>query len=234
MKRALFIIVVLIASLALYVFHGDGGAPINQDTGGPVTNEESIDYYISVQATPTSAYVVSMDVTTNLPLPVEVMASISAVGQAPTDTYIGTSRRFTLLEPEQNIVINGRSDHLPSGAYTAEVTFYPRWGAEHSPDRAQNISREVIGSTEVILSGSGESREHADRRNISQRWVMDHVSIGTPWNETQFVQRLGQFERSSSTLNLHDAYYFPDTDMTIIVSRVNNTVAIWRMGEATR
>ena len=65
---------------------------------------------------------------------------------------------------------------------------------------------------------------------------MENVSIGTSLNENQFIQRMGQFEKSASTLNLHDAFFFPDTDMTIIVivSRVNNTVAMWRMGRATQ
>jgi hypothetical protein len=30
-------------------------------------------------------------------------------------------------------------------------------------------------------------------------------------------------------LNHHDAYYFEKADMTIIVSRIKNTVATWRM-----
>jgi len=63
---------------------------------------------------------------------------------------------------------------------------------------------------------------------------MLNVDIGILWNESQFVAKLGKFSKSASDLNLHDAYYFEDADMTIIVSRVKNTVALWRMGRATK
>ena len=139
-----------------------------------------------------------------------------------------------LTSPEQTIEIDGTSENLPSGEYTADVTFYPRWGAENGTEQAKAITQEIIGAVDVTLSGSGESKGQVDQRNIAQRWVMENVSIGTDWNESQFVQRMGQFEKSASTLNLHDAFFFPDTDMTIIVSRVKNTVATWRMGRAAQ
>ena len=234
MKNVLLVVGFLIAGFVVYSLYGDGGDPVVQDTGSAAANAEPIDYSISVQATPTSAYVVSLVVTTNIPLPVEVMAGVSARGQAPTDTFIGLSERVTLTSPEQVIEIDGTSENLPSGEYTADVTFYPRWGAENGSEQAKAITQEIIGAVDITLSGSGESRGQVDQRNTAQRWVMENVSIGTDWNESQFVQRLGQFEKSASTLNLHDAFFFPDTDMTIIVSRVKNTVAMWRMGRAAQ
>ena len=234
MKNVLVVVGFLIAGFIAYSFYGDGGGPVVQDADSAVTDVESIDYSISVQATPISAYVVSLVVTTNIPLPVEVMAGVSAKGQAPTDTFIGVSKRVMLTSPEQTIEIDGTSENLPSGEYTAAVTFYPRWGAENGTEQAKAITQEIIGAVDVTLSGSGESKGQVDQRNIAQRWVMENVSIGTDWNESQFVQRMGQFEKSASTLNLHDAFFFPDTDMTIIVSRVKNTVATWRMGRAAQ
>lgn len=234
MKNVLLAVGFLISGFVVYSLYGDGGDPVAQVTNSAAVNSEPIDYYISVQATPTSAYIVSLVVTTNIPLPVEVMAGVSATGQAPTDIFIGLSRRVTLTSPEQTLEIDGTSENLPSGEYTAEVTFYPRWGAENGTEQAKAITEEIFGAADVTLNGSGESRGQADQRNIAQRWVMENVSVGTAWNESQFIQRMGQFEKSDSTLNLHDAYFFPDTDMTIIVSRVNSTVATWRMGEATQ
>lgn len=234
LKNVILVIGFLIAGFVVYSFYSDGGGPVSQTTAIAVENAAPIDYSISVQATPTSAYVVSLAVTTNIPLPVEVMAGVSAKGQAPTDTFIGVSKRVTLTSPEQTVEIDGASENLPSGEYTAEVTFYPRWGAENGTEQAKAITQEVIGVADVTLSGSGESKGQVDQRNLAQKWVMENVSVGTAWNESQFVQRMGQFEKSASTLNLHDAYFFPDTDMTIIVSRVNSTVATWRMGKATQ
>ena len=59
---------------------------------------------------------------------------------------------------------------------------------------------------------------------------MLNVNIGVLWNENQFVEKLGPFSKTDSELNHHDAYYFEKADMTIIVSRIKNTVATWRMG----
>jgi len=226
MKNVLLVVGVLIAGFVAYSFYSDDD--------DPEANIDPIDYSISVQATPVSAYVVSLVVTTNIPLPVEIMAGISAKGQAPTDIFIGVSKRVKLTLPKQTIELDGRSEELPSGEYTADITFYPRWGAENGSKQAKAINQKISGAVDVTLSGSGESRDQADQRNVAQKWVMENVIVGTVWNESQFVQRMGQFEKSASTLSLHDAFFFPETNMTIIVSRVKNTVATWRLGKATQ
>lgn len=231
MKNVLLVVGFLIAGFFAYGFYSDSGV---QKADSTIENVGPTDYFIAVQATPVSAYVVSLVVTTNIPLPVEVMAGVSAKDQAPTDTFIGVSERITLTSPEQTIELDGRSENLPSGDYIADVTFYPLWGAENGTEQAKTIQQEIIGAVDVTLGGSGESRDQADQRNVAQKWVMENVSVGTVWNENQFVQRMGEFEKSASTLNHHDAFFFPETDMTIIVSRVKNTVATWRLGEATQ
>ena len=80
MKNVLVVVGFLITGFIAYSFYGDGGGPVVQDADSAVTDVESIDYSISVQATPISAYVVSLVVTTNIPPPVEVMAGVSAKG----------------------------------------------------------------------------------------------------------------------------------------------------------
>ena len=203
-------------------------------TEEPVDTEEPTNFEISVEASTISAYAVALTIRTNIPLPIEVMASASIKGQNPTDTYIGVSKRVKLISPEQTVTLDGESENLPAGEYIAEVTFYPRWGAENGPAEAMEINEEIEGNIDFRLTGSGESKSQADQRNVDQMWVMENVIIGTLWNENQFIERLGQFSKSEAALNFHDAYYFPRADMTIIVNRLKNSVSIWRTGQATR
>ena len=55
---------------------------------------------------------------------------VSAKSQAPTHTFIGVYGPIELISPEQTIELDGGPENLPSGKCTADVTFYPRWGAE--------------------------------------------------------------------------------------------------------
>ena len=58
---------------------------------------------------------------------------------------------------------------MPSGEYTANVTFYPRWGAENGTEQAKPIQQEIIGAVNVAPGGSGESRDQADQSNVAQK-----------------------------------------------------------------
>lgn len=230
MKKVLLVVGFLVAGFVAYHLYGNSVGPVAQGADNSLTIREQINYTISIQAVPIDAHVVLLKVATDIPLPVKVAASISAKGQAPTDTYIGVDKFVILTSPEQTIELDGSSEKLPSGEYTAEVAFHPRWGAENSPEQAKAIKQKIVGVVDVTLGGSGKSKAQADQRNISQKWVMENEPIGTAWNESQFSQKMGPFEKSAATLNLHDTYYFPETDMTIIVSRVNKKVATWRWG----
>lgn len=234
MKKGAFILsaVFIIGALIMFL-GGNDPSPIKPVTNEPSSNP-SENFNISVAATAISAYEVSLNIKTNIPLPVEVMASVSIKGQNPKDTYIGVSQRVTLTSPEQTVTIDGRNEELPSGEYLAEVTFYPKWGAKNGSSEAKRISEEITGQADVSLTGSGASKTQADDKNVAQKWVMQSVDIGMPWNENQFVAKLGPFSKTVSELNHHDAYYFEKADMTIIVSRIKNTVALWRMGRATK
>lgn len=195
---------------------------------------------IQVEATPISPTVIKTIITTNLPLPVTVMASVDLPDQAGDDVYIGYSERVTLINPRTETLIDTSSGStsspantpLPSGAYDLNVTFYPRWGAPDNP-KAAALTSDVVGRTRVELGGSGASRETAQLMNDRRRWVMENVVVHTPFDETSFRRRLGDFEKSAATLNNHDAYYFPGADMTMIVNRTRRDVAIWRMGKAS-
>lgn len=244
MRNSLLVAGVLLTAAVGYIFfiqdgfsagrENEAGSLGGGSSGSSSESRDPVEYSISVVATPIDAYAVWVDISTDLPLPVDVMASLSAKGQAPTDTYIGVSRRVRLLEPEHRVRLDGRAEKIPAGEYVAEVAFYPRWGADNGSEQAKLIYREISGAADVELSGSGETRGQADQRNVAQKWVITNVFPGTAWKQSEFVKTMGVFEKSASSLNLHDAFYFPATDMTIIVSRVNNTVATWRMGRATQ
>lgn len=194
MKNVLLIVGLLLVGFVAYGIYGGAGDPVARSADSANENVTPIDYFISVQAMPISAYVVSLDVMNNIPLPVEVMASVSVKGQAPTDIYIGVGKKVKLTTPEQTIELDGMSENLPSGDYTAEVAFYPRWGAKNGTKQAKAIMQKIVGAVDVILSGSGESIGQANQRNDAQMWVMENVIFGTAWNEGLFVQRMGSLK----------------------------------------
>lgn len=234
MKKGILILssILFVGAFAVLVGRNDPNLADPVKTEAATSPSES--YNISVAATAVSAYEVSLDVTTNIPVPIEVMASVSIKDQDPQDTYIGVSQRVTLTSSEQTVEIDGRNERLPTGEYVAEVTFYPRWGAENGSSEAKLIEEEIIGQADVSLTGSGVGKSQTDAQNVAQKWVMLNVDIGMSWNESQFVEKLGPFSKTESDLNLHDAYYFEEADMTIIVNSLKNTVTIWRMGQATK
>jgi len=158
MKKGVLILstVFLLGVIAVSVARNDPTPPKPATVAvGPVASE---DFKISIEATPISQYEVSLNVKTNIPLPIEVMASVSIKGQNPKDTYIGVSQRVKLTSAEQTVKLNGKSENLPSGEYLAEVTFYPKWGAKNGSAAAKRINAEIIGQADVTLSGSGASK----------------------------------------------------------------------------
>lgn len=190
---------------------------------------------LAVAAKPVSDHEVEFTITTSLPPPVEVMASVDLAGQKDDDVYIGHSERVRLSGPVTRAVVDTSKakQDLPAGDYVAAVAFYPRWGAEGNARAAG--APELRASQPVTLRASGVSRAAAQARNARQVWVMENVIVGTPWDEAAFVKRLGPYEKSPAELShLHDAYYFPGADMTLIVNRLRNEVSIWRTGRQTR
>lgn len=190
---------------------------------------------ISLEASTQSDTAVRFIVTTNLPTPVEVMAGVGLVGQKPDDVYIGHTERVTLETSRTEFIIDTFSarEPLPSGEYDAEVHFYPRWGTENGNPAAKSAP-ELEATHRVTLGGSGESRADAEQKNELQRWVMLNISMNVPWNQENFEARLGPAKKGPSTVSkLHDAYYFPNADMTFLVNRLKNEVTLWRLGDVT-
>lgn len=185
-------------------------------------------------ARPISDHRVEFRVDTNLPPPVTVMADLSLAGQKPDDVWIGYQEKVRLTGPSTTFVLDtAKSDKpLPNATYEATVSFYPLWGAEGND--AAKVFPDLEDIVEVDLLASGQSREGAVRKEELQKWVMLNINMNSPWDEGSYVSRLGHYRKSAATLSrLHDAYYFPAADMTLIVNRVRNEVTLWRVGRAT-
>jgi len=190
---------------------------------------------LSVEAMPQGDTEVRFVVSTNLPTPVEVMAGVALIGQKPDDVFIGYTERVKLDGPRTEFVVDtfAAREPLPSGDYDAEVSFYPRWGTENG-NPAAKAAPKLEATDRITLGGSGENRADAERRNELQRWVMGNIGMNVPWNRHNFEARLGPARKGPSTMSrLHDAYYFPNADMTFLVNRLRNEVTIWRTGDVT-
>lgn len=210
----------------------------NQDKTAAATQPQStpVDYHFEITASAQSDYEIRFVVTTNLPTPVQVMASVDLADQKPDETYIGYGERMRLEGPETTFVLDVRSSDrsLPSGSYTAEVTFYPRWGAKDGNAKAAKAPK-LTASQPITLKASGESADAVRDRNAKRNWVMENIDMNMPWDEAAIVRRLGPYEKSKSALsNLHDAYYFPKVDMTLIVNQLKQEITIWRSGRAKK
>jgi hypothetical protein len=178
---------------------------------------------------PISKDVVRFIVTTNLPTPFDVAASVNLAGQDDDDVWVGHSEFVTLTQPTTTFTLDTSKaqDPLPKGEYEAEVNFYPNWKQNQKLKSVPKLT--VVKSIE--LKGSGESIAAATRRNEQQRWVMATTHMNMPWDEQLFVSKLGPYEKGQADLShLHDAYYFPEADMTLIVNRLKNELTIWRKG----
>jgi len=216
--------------------------PPNQDE--PVVLEEPIPTDASVLPSEATLEVVpnvldenrvEFSIETSLPLPVTVNTSIGLKGQAPEDTYIGYNGGRVELKNQRTVVVLDTSQAsmpLPSGAYNAEVSFFPAWGAEGNPLAAS--APELRDSVEISLVGTGGTVESARRRDELRGWIMEKVYSNSPWNQKQMEQKLGSSEQLvADRSHALDAFYFPDADATMIVNRSRSTVLIWRFGRAT-
>lgn len=190
---------------------------------------------LSVAARTLDKHRVEFTITTNMPLPIQVATSVDLAGQKDQDVYIGyQGEHLTLTKPVTVTVLNTAlaDKPLPNAEYEASVNFYPNWGAEGNALAATAPPLEAKAS--LKLEGSGGTAKGATLLQERQKWVMLNVISGTPWDRSSFQKRLGKAEKRHSDLSqLHDAYYFPGADMTLIVNRLKNEVSVWRKGQET-
>lgn len=164
-----------------------------------------------------------------------VMASVNLADLKDDDVWIGYNEKLLLSEANQTFVLDTSksNDPLPSGEYEVEVNFYPRWGADNN-EKAKNVP-ELRSSQNLTLLGSGQTEQSVKVKNDRQRWVMSSLDMNTPWDEARFVTKLGPYEKYQSDMShLHDAYYFPESDITLLVNRLKVEVTVWRLGRVKK
>lgn len=199
----------------------------------PKAAETPAEYSLSVDPQVLPDGRVRLEVSSNIPGTIEVMAGLSLQGQADDDVWVGKNERVRLTNG-RGVVTLATSD-LPKGKYDAEASFHPRWGFQDSTSRATGISENLSASSSLTLAGSGESAAEVQYRENGQKWVMEHVAMGDPWRPAEWVQRFGQYRElpvNRGNPEILKAYYFPRIDTTLIVNTLKREITIWRLGRA--
>lgn len=223
-----------IGALALSACSEPVDKPGNSETG--VVLSEALpdeEYYIVVEATEISSTAVELKAATNIPIPVEVVASIYLHGQEPNDVYVGHSQRVTIKSLEQTIVVNHGAKNLPSGTYVAEVDFHSRWGAMNGNPAAAKIGTNIVGAVEIDLVASGETMEVRLKRDKLRRWIMEDIVYGEPWSEQLLTSKLGKYDPvpiRERNPNVIKGMHFPSADMTIFVNVFLGENVSWSLG----
>ena len=199
----------------------------------PANAAWSEEIYLTISAEELSSTKVRLEFGSNIPLPVEVMVGVDLADQKPDDIWIGASTRIWLRESKTVYVLDTSKKKLPSGKYDAEVAFYNRWGASNGNPAASTVP-DIVATSPIVLKGTGASASDRKRRDELQRWVMETIYMGYPWNPERIENRLGESELLQAELNLHTAYYFGDAGMTLLVNELKGTITVWRMGRATK
>lgn len=179
--------------------------------------------------------VVTGEIETNLPLPVEVTLTLALRGQEDDDTFVGNDTRLRITSSPQQFSIQTRSlqdQPLPAGEYELEASFYPRWGAENGPEAARSIGHDIHARRPITLRGSGVASAEFERRLAAQQWAMENIYAGVRWDARELERRLGPSERMAVTnrTSVVIAYYYPNVDMTIFMSTALGEVLMWRRG----
>lgn len=190
-------------------------------------------YHVEVKAVPITRTQVRFLITTDVPPPAKAMVAVNLFGQKDQDVAIGAQKMIEIIRPTTDLIYDTSEDGkpLPAGKYTAEVTIY----LQEKMDPETGTVPLVEAQQRIKLGGSGETSNHARRKAELMRWVMVNINVNDPWDEQSIVARLGGYEKSPSTLSpLHDAYYFPAADMTLIVNRLRKEITVWREGRATK
>ena len=215
-----------------WVHHSDVRGPdeaeeSNEDVAAP-------DHSIRIEAKVTGASKLEVTIHTDIPLPVEMMASVTLKGLAPGDLYVGAQRRVRVDRTGQTIALDGTNEKLPTGEYEVEVSFYPLWGAKKGNPKASQIPAPIVGTASVRLRGTGESADAASAKKKAQLWVMENLWTGVKWNEQEVAQKLGAAEQIGKATRFRRIYYYPRSDITLIVNPYKGEITTWRIGRASK
>ncbi len=173
-----------------------------------------------------------LELATNIPGTIEIMAGISLSNQAPDDVWIGNNQRVRLANGTGQVTFD--VSDLPSGQYEVEATFYPRWGFQDEVSKLSGVDENIEYKHPISLKGSGEPAEVTAQRNEDQKWVMENIIVGSEWEPEFWKSRFGQWEEIPVTTRnptIISNYYFESLDMTIIVNTLKDEVVTWKMGQ---
>lgn len=227
MKPSLFKYASAVFTIAALTSCSDGDSSLSE----AITKA---DYRFSLDEVVLDNGSIKLKVSTDLPLPVDIMAGVSLADQKPEDIYIGISKKRIIEQANSVLILNISDvpDPLPDGDYLAEINFYPVWGAMNPKSRS---APELHDSKPVSLEGSSVTVAAASRLNDLQKWVYLEVDVNTPWDEVAMIKKLGKYEKAQADLSpMHDALYFPDADITMIVNRRSGELSLWRDGRLSK
>lgn len=222
----------LIISVLIWLISCTGNP--NKETESSEADSIPTNPTIDLQAKVKDENTIEFLIKTNIPLPVEVMASIDLKNQNPNDTYIGSSKRMKIETSPYSFDFDISKEKLPSGKYEAGVTFYPKWGADNGNELAKEIGSKVEGVYSISLGTSYGTAEERMEKDKKQLWIMNNVVVDTPWDKVKFINILGEYQELQVTNRnpeIIKAYYFSEADMTIFVSKPKKAVVTWREGK---
>lgn len=191
---------------------------------------------LAVEARPAGDAAVELTITTNLPTPVRVSADATLQGLSDDDPYVGIDEFVTLTGPKTVVVLDGSESEmpLPAAKYDVEVKFHQAWGADDGNPAAAKAP-DTTARTTVDLKGNGATQASVDERARKTKlynWAALNLESGMPWDRKTFEAKLGPSTKGPSSLSRnHDAYFFADPDITLLVNRVTNEMTVWRKGD---
>lgn len=196
-------------------------------------------YEVSIAPLVLNGSKVKVNITTNVPGEIEVVADLTLVGQASDDVVIGARAKHVLIHNgEGQTTLDGST--LPTGQYEVEVNLYPRWGLKDDVSKSCGLKQDLgysIGAMAVVtLTGTGESAEAVEKRKQGQRWVESNVFVGTKWDPSSWVARFGSWEElelSSGNPQILKIFYFKSIDMSLMVNVLKGEIVTWQLGKAS-
>jgi hypothetical protein len=162
-------------------------------------------------------------------------------GQKPDDIFIGTGDvKVVITNGRGKATIDGTKDvlprgsKLPAGKYNVEVSFYPKWPDNAVQASKLGINNEIRGRASIKLSASGTSVDSAKMRAEGQKWVMQNVFSGMPWDSKFWKSKFGSYQelgyRGDGNPKILKMYYFKTIDMTLMVNELKKEIVTYRKG----
>ena len=181
---------------------------------------------------------VELDITTNIPGTIAVMANIDLRNQKGDDLYVGTDNGDVLVAHGMGKAVLDVSK-LPSGKYQADIGFYPGWGFKDAVSRATGIKNNISITKPIEFASHGTvsaSEQISEKQN--QIWVMNHALPETPWKPAEWRRRFGASVFVPVVDDTWDPsivkdYYFRSIDMRIRVNTRLHQIMGFEMGRGS-